>query len=167
MTCVFLLFWDFARSSSPGDSLVIAVISAWAKSRVIGKSFRARSVLDTMIDLHESGQISACPNTICFTAVINACAYCENDEADKRQALRIAIRTYKDLEQSAQYGRPNQVTYSSLLTALRNLLPQSPQRNRAVRDVFESAVKNGFVDSALLQRLKCKCVLLVDPLFGL
>jgi hypothetical protein len=110
-----------------------------------------------MIELHESGGLSACPNTICYTAVINSCAYCENDDMEKREALRIAIGTYKDLENS-RYGSPNHVTYSNLLTALRNLLPISQKRSVAIQDVFLSAVKNGYVDQVVVQRVKCKFV---------
>lgn len=132
-----------------------AVISAWGKSRSIGKSARARRVLNKMIDLHDSGRLDACPNTICYTAVINSCAYCENDDMDKRDALRIAIGTYKDLEKSS-HSSPNHVTYSTLLTALRNLLPISPKRSLAIKDVFLSAITNGYVDQTVVQRVKCK-----------
>jgi hypothetical protein len=107
-----------------------------------------------MIELHDRGELRAKPNTICFTAVINSCAYCENDDVGKREALRIAIATYKDLEKSG--NKANNVTYLSLLTAIRNLLPGSPKRDLAVKDVFISAANNGYVDDLVLQRAKCK-----------
>jgi hypothetical protein len=111
-----------------------------------------------MIQLHESGRLDARPNTVCYTAVINACAYCENDQLDKRDSLRIAIKTYKDLEKS-KYGNPNHVTYATLLSALRNLLPTSPQRTVAVQDVFRSAIRDGFADQNVIQQVKCKSTL--------
>jgi hypothetical protein len=108
-----------------------------------------------MIKLYESNVIGAAPNTVVYTAVINACAYSENDDTDRSAALRIAIRTFKDLEKSS-YGRPNHVTYANLLTALRNLLPPCPKRNVAIQDIFQSAVQNGCVDEIVLQRAQCK-----------
>ena len=107
-----------------------------------------------MLKLHRSGRLPACrPNTICYTAVINCCAYSENDEIDKQAALRIAIATFKELERSPHLT-PNEVTYANLLTALRNLLPTSAQRNTAVRDVFQSAAAKGYVNLLVVQRLK-------------
>jgi hypothetical protein len=155
------LIFSLTHSVSLGIIFIsTAVISAWGKSRSIGKSVKSRRVLNKMIDLHESGRLSACPNTVCYTAVINSCAYCENDDMDKRNALRIAIGTYKDLEKS-NYGSPNQVTYSNLLTALRNLLPWSPKRSVAIQDLFESAAKNGYVDQIVVQRVKCTLIVVL------
>jgi hypothetical protein len=131
------------------------VIAAWARSRSLGKAAHARRLLDRMIELHESSVICAAPNTVVYTAVINACAYCENDDTDRSAALRIAIRTFKDLEKSS-YGRPNHVTYANLLTALRNLLPPCPKRSAAIQDIFQSAVQNGCMDEIVLQRVQCK-----------
>jgi hypothetical protein len=118
------------------------VIAAWARSRSLGKAAHARRLLDRMIELHESSVICAAPNTVVYTAVISA-------------ALRIAIRTFKDLEKSS-YGRPNHVTYANLLTALRNLLPPCPKRSAAIQDIFQSAVQNGCMDEIVLQRVQCK-----------
>jgi hypothetical protein len=129
------------------------VIAAWGRSRRLGKAARARRVLNKMIKLQESGHLDSRPDPYCYTAVINACAHCINDEADKRESLRIAIETYKELE---KFGKPNHVTYVNLFNAFGNLLPPSPQRSIAALDVFRTAIQNGFVDSVLIQRLKCK-----------
>ena len=107
-----------------------------------------------MIELHETGKITAHPNTICYTAVINSCAYCENDEIDKKNALRIAVSTFRDLRDST-YAAPNHVTYSMFLTALRNLVQKGPKRSVAIQDVFKTAIQNGCVDEVVLKRLKC------------
>jgi len=133
-----------------------AAISAWGRSRSMGKAIHARQILNRMVELHDSGRLTtARPNTICYTAVINCCAYSQaGDEIDQRAALRIAITTFKELEQS-RHASPNEVTYATLLTALRNLLPGgSAQRNAAVRDVFQSAATKGYVDPLVVQRLK-------------
>lgn len=121
----------------------------------MGKAFRARQILNRMIELHDNGTFElAHPNTPCYTAVINCCAYSEYfDDFDKQTALRIAIETFKELEKSP-HAQPNEVTYSNLLTAIRNLLPASDSRNAVVRDVFQSAAAKGYCDPLVVQRLK-------------
>lgn len=144
---------DQDQGMAPNEYAFASTISAWGRSRKFDKALRAREVLNRMIDLYESGRLHARPNTHCFTAVINSCAYCENDEVEKNAALRIAISTYKDLCAS-EYGPPNEVTFSSLLTALRNLLPVSKERTSAALNVFRSAAKEGLVDNIVVKRLQ-------------
>lgn len=129
-----------------------AVISAWSRVRCVGKATNARRNLNKMIALQELRRLDTTPNAFCYTAVINACAFCINDEAEKKHAIRIAINTYKELEKT---GTPNHVTYINMLVALQNLLPPSPQRSTAAKDLFENAKRNGFVTLASIERLKC------------
>ena len=103
--------------------------------------------------MHESGAIPATPNTHCYTAVINGCAYCENDELERRDALQIAIKTYKELTDS-KYGKPNHVTFSTVITALRNLTPASEKRAAAVSTVFKQCADAGEVSEFVLRRLQ-------------
>ena len=145
----------------PNEYTFASTIAAWGKSRTMGKAVQARRVLHRMIDLHSSGQIEARPNTHCFTAVINSCAYSENDSLEKSQAVRIAIDAFKDLAAS-RFGDPNEVTYSSLLTALRNLLPPGTERSSAVQFVFQKATEAGLVDELALRRVQT--VLTIDEL---
>ena len=133
--------------------LFIAVISAWSRARCVGKAVNARRVLNKMISLQELHRLDTTPNAFCYTAVINACAYCVNDESEKQNALRIAINTYKELDKN---GTPNHVTYINILVALQNLLPPSPQRSTAAKDLFENAKRNGYVSIAAINRMKCK-----------
>jgi hypothetical protein len=80
-----------------------------------------------MTELYESGRIVSPPDAFHYTNLINCCAYVENDEAEKQTALQIAIGAYKALENS-NTSQPNQITFMSILTALRNLLPPCTQR---------------------------------------
>ena len=128
-------------------------ISAWAKSRKFGKATRGKSILKKMIEMHESVEISAKPNTHCYTAVINSCAHCENDEFEKRDALRIAIETYKELIDS-DYGEPNEVTFSTLITVLRNVLPECQKRSSAIGTIFKKCAEDGHVDDVVVRRLQ-------------
>lgn len=131
----------------------ISAIAAWSKSRGFGKFIKAYNVLQRMKDLYEAGTLSAAPNTHCFTAVINSCAYCENDALEKRDALKVALATYKELERTPDYGRPNQVTYATILTALRNLLPPSDGRTAAAVSIFTRCCATGQMDKSVIQRL--------------
>jgi len=134
----------------PNEFTFSATISAWGRSRKFGKAMQARKILDRMIDLYESGQIDAAPNTHCYTAVINTCAHCVNDALEMQNAVRIAISTYKDLTKS-DYGKANEVTYAAMITALRNLLPAGEARSSAVEKIFKSAASSGYVDDAVLR----------------
>jgi hypothetical protein len=51
------------------------VINAWARSHVIRKSQRAKTVLQKMIDMYEGGTSPARPNVFTYMAVLNACAF--------------------------------------------------------------------------------------------
>lgn len=46
---------------------------------------------------------------------------------------------------------PNSITYSTLLKAANNLLPEGDVRNQVVRAVFEKAVDSGYVDYNVLK----------------
>jgi hypothetical protein len=128
-------------------------ISAWARSRKFGKATRARAILTRMIKMFESGEIKAHPNAHCYTAVINSCAHTENDAVEKREALRIAVETYKELCASG-YDRPNQITFSTMITALRNLLPASEKRAAALKTIFSKCIEEGQVAELVLRRLQ-------------
>lgn len=141
------------RSIQPNEFTFASTIGAWGRSRKMGKAVRARNILTKLIKLHESGDLDTCPNAHCYTAVINCCCYCENDAIEKREALRIAITTYKELlAKSEEYGGPNEISYSAMLTALRNLLPQGKDRSSAVQTVFKNAADDGRVDSLVVRR---------------
>ena len=106
-----------------------------------------------MVGMHESGMIAAKPNTYCYTAVINSCAHCENDDIEKRDALQIAVETYKELIDS-DYGGPNEVTFSTLISVLRNVLPACEKRSSAVANVLKKCAEDGHVGDAVVRRLQ-------------
>lgn len=86
-----------------------------------------------------------------FLFVRRRCAYCEKDENEKRDALQIAILTYKELNES-DHAAPNQITFATVLTALRNLMPKSEERDAAVMTVFKNAATAGCVGEFVLRR---------------
>ncbi|GKY92195.1 hypothetical protein MPSEU_000190700 [Mayamaea pseudoterrestris] len=141
---------DFA----PTGYTFSAVVAAWSKSRQFEKAIRVRRVLARMVELHEAGTITAKPNTALFTAVIYTCGFCANDSIERASSLRVAIETYNELRQPTfPYGSPNNVTYLSMLTVLKNLLPSGKERTSAALAVFNTAKESGFVDYKVIRRL--------------
>lgn len=133
--------------------LLILAIASWSKSRSFGKTRKAYKVLQWMKELYASGTISVAPNIFCYTAVINSAAYSENDALEKRDALEIALATYKELEQTSDL-EANNVTFATMLTALRNLLPPSPKRTAAANSIFKRCCDTGYVDKFVVRRLE-------------
>ena len=105
--------------------------------------------------LHGSKAMAAAPNTHCYTSVINSCAFCINDESEKREALKIALATYKESERStSKNGKPNHVTYATMLGALSRLLPPSVERTAAIGSIFKRCCETGQVDWHVLRRMQ-------------
>ncbi|CAB9525489.1 Pentatricopeptide repeat-containing protein [Seminavis robusta] len=142
------------KDFQPNEFICSSAISAWSKSRCFGKAERARGILEKMKAMHEAGIIASPPNTHCYTAVINSCAYCMDDAAEKSRALSIALGTYKELERTPAHGKANHVTYATVIAALTNLLPPSAERTVANVSVFKRCCATGQVDALVLRRLQ-------------
>lgn len=117
-----------------------------------------------MKSLFSSGFITSPPNTYCYTAVINACAYTERDAIERRDALQVFVKTYKDMI-SKEDVVANHVTFATVLTALRNLLPADEKRAAAVKTVFEKCAEVGMCDHLVIKRLQS--ILNTEQLIGL
>jgi len=128
-------------------------ISAWAKSRKFGKAARAKAILNKMKSLYTSGVIKSPPNIYCYTAVINACAYTERDSIEQRDALQVFVTTYKEMINEKDIV-PNHVTFFTVLTALRTLLPADKKRVDAVGTVFKKCIELGMCNQSVTKRLE-------------
>jgi hypothetical protein len=106
-----------------------------------------------MVDMHKSGIIATGPNSYCYTAVINACVHCENDDMEKMKALQITIDTYKEILDS-EYDSPNQVTFSTTINALRNLMPPCEKRDAVIGAIFRKCAGAGHVEEFVIRRLQ-------------
>ena len=106
-----------------------------------------------MKSLFKSGVIESPPNIYCYTAVINACAYTERDSIEKRDALHVFVSTYKEMINEEDVV-PNHVTFVTVFTALRNLLPADEKRVAAVGTVFEKCTEMGMCDQFVMKRLQ-------------
>ncbi|KAG7347152.1 PPR: pentatricopeptide repeat domain containing protein [Nitzschia inconspicua] len=143
------------RNFEPNEFAFTSAISAWAKSRKFGKVQRAKALLDKMTLLYEMGKIRARPNDYCYTAVINACALCENDSIEKRDAMKVFVEVYKHIISGSDENlRPNHVTFSCAIGALRRLLPPSDERTAAVKKVFNKCLEEGMCHQNVITRLR-------------
>ena len=118
-----------------------SVLNAWAKSNEDDKAIRARELLDTLLDLHSESpkktslKLSAIP----FNAVLNACAF---SKAMQREALQIAVETFKELP---HYAKRDTITYGNLLKCCTNLMPRSKARTDMALQIFDTCCKDGLV----------------------
>jgi len=133
--------------------LLSTAIAAWAKSRKFGKASRAKAIFDQMKFLFSSGVIKSKPNIFIYTAVINACAYTERDSIEQRDGLRIFVSMYKEMI-SDDSVVPNHVTFITVLTALRNLLPADEKRANAVGTVFKNCTELGVCNHSITKLLQ-------------
>lgn len=132
-----------------------SAIAAWARSRSFDKAAKAQALLKWMHQLHQQGVVQEPANVFVYTAVLNSCAYVEKDPAQQKQALDIAIATYKDMQAQQMAATPTHVSYAAMLTALRNLVPVgAPQRLAAMTAVFRDAAAAGQVCDLVLHRLQ-------------
>lgn len=141
------------KNLQPNEYTFGAAIAAWSKSRAFGKAQRANDLLCQMRSLAEEGVLDKTPNTHCYTAVMNACAYCVNDTSEKNVSLDIAVKTYKAFLSDTN-AEPSPVAFATFITALRNLVPEGTKRASAVATVLQNAADDGCVNELVLRRVQ-------------
>ena len=135
----------------PNAMTFSAAMNAWAKSKDFQKSLKAKTILDKMIALHESGKMAAKPNTLVITTLINACAYTQGEQSAKTEAFHTATEAFKQLYKS-KYGRPNHVTYTTYMVACRNLLPAGEGRTQSIEAVLRRCCQDGQLDKIVVEK---------------
>lgn len=118
-----------------------SVLNAWAKSKEEDKAIRARELLDTLLELHEASpqQSNLRPSAIPFNTVLNTCAF---SPSMQRQALQIAVSTFKEIP---QYAKRDTISYGNLLKCCKNLMPPSQSKIDMALQIFDSCSKDGLV----------------------
>mmetsp|Transcript_19440 Transcript_19440/g.45439 ORF Transcript_19440/g.45439 Transcript_19440/m.45439 type:complete len:118 (+) Transcript_19440:127-480(+) len=91
-----------------------------------------------MKQMHNNGQVESSPNSYCYTNVINSCAYCIQEEEEKKLSLAIAVQTYKEMLKDENAEQKSHHLFDFPETALRNLLPNDDKRTAAVHEVFKT-----------------------------
>eukprot|EP00542_Grammatophora_oceanica_P012294 CAMPEP_0194036856 /NCGR_PEP_ID=MMETSP0009_2-20130614/9222_1 /TAXON_ID=210454 /ORGANISM="Grammatophora oceanica, Strain CCMP 410" /LENGTH=476 /DNA_ID=CAMNT_0038678781 /DNA_START=158 /DNA_END=1588 /DNA_ORIENTATION=+ len=136
----------------PTNALFNSVLGCWAKASGSAGSYRrARSVLVRQMKLHEDTGATS-PNVFGFTSVLATCAM---EPKEKGKAFQVAMQTFQQLRHSDQYGKPNHVTYGTMLKCCARLLPAgSPERKKFVRKIWGMCVQDGCVGDMALRWLR-------------
>ena len=143
-------------SLRPNANTYKFVFEILANSKMSNKVPRAEEVLQQMIQqpvqmLEEgSGKESI---LAAFNSFIRVCANPSvKDEMERRKIMKIAFKAVDDMR--ALGLRPNAGTYTALLEASHNLLPEGNDRQRVVETVFQSCCEEGYVDQTVLEKLQ-------------
>eukprot|EP00586_Coscinodiscus_wailesii_P010860 CAMPEP_0172514262 /NCGR_PEP_ID=MMETSP1066-20121228/258709_1 /TAXON_ID=671091 /ORGANISM="Coscinodiscus wailesii, Strain CCMP2513" /LENGTH=629 /DNA_ID=CAMNT_0013294859 /DNA_START=135 /DNA_END=2024 /DNA_ORIENTATION=+ len=141
----------FEKDTQPNAEMITLAITAWVPSSEPLKVDHAADLLRSMLETYHNESTTAC------NAFINVCIHATTtrDHHDvKREALLKAIRAVHNLKSSSHGAKPDYLTYRLLLTACIKLLPpQSPERTRAMQNVFKNACRDGLVDHELVKLL--------------
>ena len=138
----------------PNSHTYTAVIQTWGKSSDHNKARHVLKVLREMQDQHKkTGNDDVRPNVLTYNAAMHACGFCQGTMEQQTEALKIAFAILKTIEID-EVVRPNQITYSTLLAAVTNLLPSGTERNQVAKAVFEKAKNAGLVTPLTMRNLR-------------
>lgn len=137
--------------AKPDTLTYTCVINAWARSGSPKKAQRAWDLLQRMCHAYEKGSLDVRPNVITFTSVLNACAYTRGSEADREQAIKIALMVLTEL--LPNYDKPNHITFRTLLEVFGKQARNDRERLKLSSAAFEKCVEEGQVDSSVLDAL--------------
>ena len=128
------------------------VITAFARSSIPAKARNAKRILDKMIDSYASGNNSKLEPTIFpFNACLNACAFTFN-RSEKVNAFVVVVDTLVLIQ---KYCKADYITYGTILSCWRNLIPKHDDRRQAVvRSSFKQCCKDGLVGGMVLRQLQ-------------
>ena len=150
---------DIYATVSPDVVTFSSVLNALAKSEAVQfKAKKCSSILQAMLDLYEvDGNNDTRPNVICYNTVLNAAAFsARGSEAERRQALSVAVETFNQMKQS-KYVAPDAVSYGHMLKACANLVPPGEQRNAIASKIFAACCEEGLVGGMCLDEIR-RCV---------
>lgn len=145
----------------PDTLLFNTVMGCWSHAHAKGSYRKTRSILDRQIYLFESlngkaGSENCRPDVYGFTSVLSSCASQTGSDEEKAKAFNVASSTYQQLiAHREEYGAPNLVTYGTMLKCVSKLLPpDSPQRKKWTKKIFNQAIANGCVGDFVISRMK-------------
>lgn len=129
------------------QSFAIAM-NAWAKSNDPRKAYRARELLVEMRSRHNSGYKLLRPNSYIYSTILNACAFTYSSEEARKEALHIAINTYREC------AHRNDIVYGTFIKACSMLFDQEDHRKiQMIESAFLRCVKAGQVSNFVLEEM--------------
>lgn len=144
------------RDLAPNTYCYNAVITAYARSTSVSKTYRAELLLEKMLEEYKNGNKRIRPDTISFNSVINAAAQSSGDSIVKKEAYLIALNAFKTLH-SLDYCKPTSVTYSSFLKVLKNLVDDGDARDYMAKKVFALCASMNLDNDTVRLQLKRTC----------
>ena len=139
------------RTSSPLPHFCFpAVMNAWSRSASPLKVQRATNLLRDMIRQYEQGDVTLKPDVFVYTTLIKTCAHFrKGTKTENAQALDVALNAISTLE-NTDYGPPNDVTYSMIMTAIYRLLDSVNDQDSLLESAFRRCATRGLVSTEVL-----------------
>lgn len=142
------------------------LIKAWGRSRASDSVQRAEAILNKLEEKCRNKGESANgnkdersptirPDVTTYSSVINCCAYYSGDEAGRKEALDLALRTFSKIQNDKMCeDGPNNITFGTMLKAIAKLMPIGPAQEKLLESLFRQCQKSGQVDSFVLSQVK-------------
>jgi hypothetical protein len=148
-------------SEMPDARTYTSLITAWSRYSSADKTFRARSLLETMITKYIAGDLRMKPNVVAFTSVLNAAANSKffefHNAGVTNKSFQIALITYDEMIFDA-YSLSLQLdtfVFSVMLKVVESYTERtSEDRQKLLKNVFDDACEHGHVSSLVIQRLQ-------------
>lgn len=129
------------------QSFAIAM-NAWAKSNDPRKAYHARELLIEMKSRFKSGYKLLRPNSYIYSTILNACAFTYSSKEARREALHIAINTYRECTHR------NDIVYGTFIKACSMLLgPEDNRKIQMIESAFLRCVKADQVSNFVLEEM--------------
>lgn len=105
-----------------------------------------------MVSLRNEGLLDEAPTGEVLTAVLKACAHAKGIAHEKREELNIAQEVYESFQ---EYNcTHNEASFAAYIGAVRNCMERGHKRTSVVREVFEMARAEGFVDTFIVGQIR-------------
>jgi hypothetical protein len=136
------------------------LIKAWGRSREPGSVQQADSILNRLqercrIASDAGGGTIIRPDVTTYSSVINCCAYYVGDDAGRREALDVALRTFQKIRNDKQCeDGPNMITFGTVFKAIAKLMPVGENRDKLVASLFAECRDTGQVGTFVLSQVK-------------
>lgn len=129
------------------QSFAIAM-NAWAKSNDSRKAYRARELLIEMKSRYKNGYKLLRPNSYIYSTILNACAFTYSSEEARKEAIHIAITTYREC------AHRNDIVYGTFIKACSMLFdPEDNRKIQMIESAFLRCVKAGQVSNFVLEEM--------------
>jgi hypothetical protein len=141
---------ESANMGPNGDSYKYA-LDVWKNSKSSKKVPRALSILRGMMERQDLTLKSGQSFVPAFSSFLDVCANC-GSEQDSRKTLTLALRTVEEMKSLGL--RPDSTTYTALLGACNNLIPDGHERQKILKNIFSKACEEGLLDQNVLEQFK-------------